>query len=68
MNVFIIFCIITLGITVLRLAICGIAIFFNGKIPGTNKKVGLTMRLLNLAEVAAVVYAFVLLVMHFYGK
>jgi len=67
MNILILLCIIALGITVLRMAIGAVVILFTGKGAGVTKPVGPVMRLWNTVETVAVVYAYVLLVMHFYA-
>lgn len=67
MNILILLCIIALGITVLRMVIGAVVIIFTGKGGGMTKPIGYLMRFWNLVETVAVVYAFVLLVIHFYA-
>ena len=68
MNVLILLCIIALGVTVLRMAIGAVVILFGKKAAGMEKPAGPFLRFWNLAETAAVIYAYVLLVMHFYAQ
>lgn len=67
MNLIILLCIIALGITVVRIVIGAAAIIVTGKVGGMAKPVGPFLRLWNFVETAAIVYAYVLLVMHFYA-
>lgn len=67
MSTIILLCIIVLGIAVVRFVIGAAVIIVTGKAGGMAKPVGPFLRLWNLVETAAVVYAYVLLVMHFYA-
>ena len=67
MNFIILLCIIALGVTVLRMVLGATVILFTGKAGGMINPVGFFMRAWNLVETVAVVFAYVLLVLHFYA-
>lgn len=65
MNIWILITIILLGVEVARFSFGALVMLFGGKVQG--KKWGAFMTLLNLANVAAIIFAFVILVKTYYG-
>lgn len=66
MNTMILIAIIFLGINVARFGFSAIVMLFTGKANG--KELHPFVVVLNLFETAAIIYAYVLLVMHYYSN